>query len=955
MLVPDGTDSVMRPPRAAQPLAEAAAVAQMHSRFVARALDAAVGANPTRRIDFLIALAAVPWSQEHIARHWRDLLAKDGALGVGASVLDRLARQLRRLRRDVVLGTLVRDVAGSAPLEEVTTAMTALAEIAVAQALHACARELAQRYGVPTAIDGTPQDLLVIAMGKAGAGELNVSSDLDLVLAYHEEGETTGDSSVLSTAGVDAPSATGATTATGATSAAATAAMSARGDGPSGRRRIGNREFFERLGRSLIQVLSDVTADGFVFRLDLRLRPNGASGPLAISCSALEEYLLRQGREWERFAWLKARVIAPPVFATAAQLAVQSDALAATVRPFVFRKYLDFDVFQSLRELHAKIRAQTQRREFARGEEKDNVKLGRGGIREIEFIAQTFQIVRGGRDPRLTDRRTLCTLQQLARAGVLRAEICQRLADAYVFLRQLEHALQYVDDAQTHLVPAAADERAHVAALLALPVTTLLLTCARQRDIVAAEFDAIFLAPAGAQQGAAGERDGWRERLTMGEFSDQSAARIEALLRSRRVLAMSELGQRAVATLLARAIDAIASPDVAPALAAPGVAAAGVTADDVLARFVGLLEAIAGRSTYVTLLAQYPHAFARVLRLLAASGWAADYLARHPLLLDELLDERLADLNSDSAVDYVAWCAELSARLAALATDTERALNLVSDAHKAQLFRLLIADTDGRLSVERLADHLSALADVTLALALECSWRDLPRRIDGAPRFAVIGYGKLGGKELGYASDLDIVLVYDDADARLVATGLDSAEIYGALGRRLILWLTTQTSSGSLFEIDLRLRPDGDKGLLVTPLAAFERYQREEHASGRGMGAWTWERQALTRARYCAGDRALGAQVEALRASVLARARNLAALRADVLAMRKRMRDGHPNASGLFDIKHDPGGMVDVEFAVQFLVLAHAHAQVRLIANLSNAMLPRLAISRTCACAWART
>ncbi len=414
-------------------------------------------------------------------------------------------------------------------------------------------------------------------------------------------------------------------------------------------------------------------------------------------------------------------------------------------------------------------------------------------------------------------------------------------------------------------------------------------------------------------------------------------------MRSRRLLTMSEIGQRAVATLLARAIDAIASPAVAPALATAGVAAAGVTADDVLARFVGLLEAIAGRSTYVTLLAQYPHAFARVLRLLAASGWAADYLARHPLLLDELLDERLADLDADSAVDYSQWGDELSARLATLATDTERALNLVRDAHKAQLFRLLIADTDGRLSVERLADHLSALADVTLALALECSWRDLPRRIDGAPRFAVIGYGKLGGKELGYASDLDIVLVYDDADARLTAAGLDSAEIYGALGRRLILWLTTQTSSGSLFEIDLRLRPDGDKGLLVTPLAAFERYQRDEHASGRGMGAWTWERQALTRARHCAGDRGLGAQVEALRASVLARERDPAALRSDVLAMRKRMRDGHPNSSGLFDIKHDPGGMVDVEFAIQFLVLAHAHAQPRLIANLGNIALLTIA------------
>lgn len=863
-------------------LPAAAAVALANSRYVARAVRSSGAAEAPEAA--LLARAAAPWTAQRLAQ------ALDAALASQADA-QALAAALRRLRRDLLLGLIVRDVAGVAPLAEVTAAMTAFAEIAVQRLTAALARELAAVHGVPVGADGSPQDLLVVAMGKAGGGELNVSSDLDLVYVYDSGGDTRP--------------------------------LPPYADA---RRPLSNHEFFETLGRRLAAALAETSADGFVFRVDLRLRPNGDGGPLAVSVAMLEEYLLRQGRAWERFAWLKGRVISAPVFSSTAQFAAQAKSLQATVAPFVFRKYLDFNAIAALRKLHEMIRAET-RRKSARGagghrDHDDNVKLGRGGIREIEFIAQTFQVMRGGREPRLRDRSTLVTLDTLAQLGVLAPATCSRLADDYVFLRRLEHALQYVDDAQTHLLPAAADERARVAALLGTTVEALLVRCAAAREFVAATFDAVFLPPAAEAGAAAAGLDPDTLPARLGALGyrepEESAQRLRALLASRRVLAASDAARAGIEQLLERALTAIGSA------ARAGGAAQDIGPDEVLARFARLLDVVAGRSTYVALLDQYPQACARVLRLLAASRWASDYLGQHPILLDELLDER-GSAPVPALADWRAWAAQMRAQFAAHDGDVERRMNLLRDGHHAQLFRLLLADLDGRLTVERLADHLSLLADAAVALALEGAWASLARRHVEAPRFAVIGYGKWGGKELGYASDLDLIYLYDDPDA-------DAPDTYTLLGRRLTSWLTAQTSSGVLFDIDLRLRPDGNAGLLVSSFSAYAQYQRNEG----GRGAWTWEHQALTRARFVCGDAELGARFEALRAEILARPREPDALAADVRVMRGKMQDGHPNRSAQFDLKHDAGGMVDIEFIVQTLVLAHAHAHPRLLGNLGN-------------------
>lgn len=891
---------------AAAAIAAGASRALALSKYVQRWQAAQQRGDATAALRALSELAALPWTHDRLQAAIATELAALRAVPGGDDYPNLLATALRRVRRQAMLAVTTRDLGGVASLSEVVGTMTALAEVAVRHAVGAHAHVLAARHGVPTAADGTPQDLLVVAMGKGGGVELNVSSDLDLVFVYDEDGATV-----------------------------------ARDGYADARRPISNHEFFEQLGRRLNVALADTDGDGFVFRVDLRLRPNGESGPLVVSTAMLEEYLIRQGREWERFAWLKGRVISAPVFADERAFGAQCKSLDRLVQPFVFRKYLDFNAIAALRELHVQIRAETERRNAQRRTPQDNVKLGRGGIREIEFIAQTFQVIRGGREPRLRSRSTLATLATLAQLGELPADTADGLARAYEFLRRLEHALQYVDDAQTHLLPAATEELAVVAQMLRLPGDAALERAgvlerehAATRDFVAGVFDTIFVAQNGA---APDETDGeplvldaevLTARLAQRGYADGrlSADRILAVVRSRRVQAASDSARRSIERLVARAIDAV------PRQLGDG-AVGTADADQVLMRFLGLMEAIAGRSTYVALLNEYPQAFARVLRLLAASRWAAEYLSTHPILLDELLEERAP--GGEAQIDWPAWGAELASQLAHAHDDPEREMNVLRDAHHAQVFRLLLADLDGQLTVERLADHLSAAADVVVSAALARAWFHLSQRHRATPRFAVVGYGKLGGKELGYASDLDLIFLYDDDFA-------DAAEIYGLLARRLINWLTAQTSSGNLFDVDLRLRPDGAKGLLVSSFEAFAGYQRNEGASAQGMGAWTWEHQALTRARFAAGDAGIGAAFERLREEILARPRDLARLAEDVRQMRQRMLHGHPNRTALFDVKHDRGGMVDIEFVVQYLVLGHAGEKRALLANLGNIALLRI-------------
>lgn len=859
------------------------------SHYVQRTLQAESKAEATavggrgRGLEALEHWANEAWTAARLNEALQALL-----ISAPGDPVQRLTVALRRLRRRVMLTLIARDTTGRAELTEVVTTMTALAELALQSAVEAHAGELAADHGKPTSSDGVSQDLLVVGMGKLGGAELNVSSDIDLIFVYDEDGETAG-SNV--------------------------------------RRRLTNHEFFAQLGRRVIALLNDMTADGFVFRVDMRLRPNGSAGPLAASCAMLEEYLMAQGREWERFAWLKGRIVSAPVFATAAQFEAQCGALNTIVRPFVFRKYLDFGAIAALRELHKLIRTEAARRSGGRDDRTDDVKLGRGGIRELEFIAQTFQIVRGGRDPQLRSKSTLHTLASLSKLGVLPSATCDRLAASYVFLRNLEHALQYVDDAQTHRVPAESAARERVARLLgAASADAMMMEYRAVQKLVAEVFDGVFAEPAAGDdelslapasvQGAADDSV-LVEDLRVRGFADPAATaqRLRAVLESRRMHATTSVARTGVERLLRRALQAAidrsretgAAHDIGP--------------DQHFARFAQLADVIAGRSTYIALLNQFPHAFDKVMRMLAASRWATDYLVRHPILLDELLDERLLEHEPD----WPSWSTAVRQPLSEADGDQERQMNLLRDAHHAQVFRLLVADLEGRLTVERLSDHLSALADATLALAIEFAWSSLTRRHRGAPHFAVIGYGKLGGKELGYESDLDLIFLYDDEDDT-------SAETYSMLARRLMTWLTAQTSSGKLFEIDLRLRPDGNAGLMVSSFEAFARYQRNED----GHGAWPWEHQALTRARFSAGDSALGERFEAERSWILMQLRDSRKLCTDVLEMRAKMLDGHPNPTALFDVKHDRGGMVDVEFIVQFLVLAHAHVHSELVRNAGN-------------------
>jgi [glutamine synthetase] adenylyltransferase / [glutamine synthetase]-adenylyl-L-tyrosine phosphorylase len=846
---------------------------------------------------------------------------------------------LRALRSKIFAALIDRDLDGRADVGEVMTATSTLAEFVIGEALVFHSRKLATIHGVPYGADGdTRQDLIVIGMGKLGGGELNVSSDVDLIFLYQQDGETRAASDAGTNEAV---------------------------------RSIANEDFFTRVGRQVSASLSEVTADGFVFRVDLRLRPDGDSGPLVASFAMLERYLVSSARDWERFAWIKARVVSPPVFATSRDDVLQE--LNALVTPFVYRRYLDFGAIDALRKLHGQIRDEAARREGLRERRSSrrhqpealssriDVKLGRGGIREIEFIAQHFQLIRGGRDAALRLRPTRATLGELVRQGLIDARVGAQLQTAYAFLRNVEHRLQYLDDAQTHTLPFrdAVDDCDRIAAMCERLIKGsqregfdgLIEVLEQHRQFVSAQFEAVFgVEPAATTEDASEGIDLWsafsdaspvharddavavsvRERLKAAGFDppDGAFARLEALARSTRSRALSSAGRARLDALVPRLIAASTEQGDPTAT---------------LGRWFDLIEAIAGRSAYLALLDEYPIALHAVTRLLAASPWAAQYVTRHPLLLDELID---APENDRAVRDAAAWAAywrdvasSLERRLAMAASDPERQMDLLREVHHVETFRLLSEDLEGRLTIEVLSDQLSALADLTLDAAIRHCWaqfiagRNDDVSLPAAPAFAVIAYGKLGGKELGYVSDLDLVFLFDRRGDEDLAV---AAHRYARFAQRLNLWLTARTTAGALFDTDLRLRPDGAAGLVVSSFEAWSRYERREHDNG----AWTWEHQALTRARFCAGDAVLGEAFEEERRAILGSREPDAAgrqqLRVEITDMRRRMHDGHPNRSGLFDLKHDEGGMVDIEFAVQYLVLARGSAHRDLLANVGN-------------------
>ena len=788
-----------------------------------------------------------------------------------------LAPALRRLRMRALLHTMLRDLTGRAQLPEVGATMSALADAALQHAVRVHDGELVAQHGAPTGADsGQRQSLIVAGMGKLGGGELNVSSDIDLVFVYPEEGETAGP------------------------------------------RSLANREYFDRLGKRVIAALNDVTPDGFVFRVDMRLRPYGKSGPLTTSFAGLEAYLVTQGRAWERYAWLKARAVTGD----------RHDELDAIVTPFVFRKYLDYDAYDGLRDIHRQIREQGARRDA-----QADVKLGDGGIREIEFIVQAMQIVRGGREADLRVRGTLAALDVLEARDLLPRSSAAGLRAAYLFLRDVEHRLQYRDDAQTHRLPADPAELAWLAESMNLAPPAFERMLAGQRSLVSFTFGQIF---ADTNEAAAGTPpseqrtygDLWREPGTDPDAAawlrDAGFADPAALVATLARVRASSRYQQLPASSRER-FDILVPRLLAAAAGHPGLSGAQA----VFERLLSLLETVARRSAYLALVIEHPPLLPRLANLMSASAWAADYLTRYPLLLDELLD-------ADALLaepDWSEWRDTLAHQLAERPGDAEHQMDVLRHFRHAQTFRLLAQDLGGRLTVERLADHLSALADVVLEGALAACWAHLQGPDAKPPRFAIIGYGKLGGKELGYVSDLDIVFLFDIAADDPEAESLEVA--YTRLAQRLNTWLTSTTPAGPLYDTDLRLRPDGAKGLLASSLRGFVRYQREQ--------AWVWEHQALTRARFVAGDADVGTAFEAARNEILTQPRAQDKLVGEIVAMRRRMHAGHPNPTTQFDLKHDAGGMVDIEFTVQCLVLGHAHRHTQLTRNAGNIALLHMA------------
>ena len=868
----------------------AALLSSAYSSYAARAI-AARPELAERVADW----AQAPITRERIDARLRALIAehrKTHGVEPGAPIgEDTLRCALRRLRTEVFCAVMERDLAGRADVAEVTGTMTDLAEAAIQRSLDILSAELEALYGEPRSADGDRLALGVVGMGKLGGRELNVSSDIDLIFVYEDDGETAG----------------------GARAA------------------ISTQEFFTRLGRRLIGALAEQTADGYVFRVDMRLRPNGDSGPLVCSLGMLEEYFYVQGREWERYAWIKGRLVSEHDSDAARRLAGQLEAL---VKPFVYRRYLDFGVIGAIRSLHRQIREEAQRRATMRPDKADDIKLGRGGIREIEFSAQVFQLIRGGQDSGFRIRPTLAVLRHAAARGLIAPAVCTDLSNAYRFLRELEHRLQYRNDAQTHALPVDADERAQLAGSMRFPDFAALLTVLDgHRERVEWQFDQIFAdkasgrgpggdaVRAGELWGSALEDDSGSERtialMTEAGFDDAGEvhARLSAMRRSARYQGLPERNRERFDKIVARALDAAAAMEPR--------GKRGST----LARMIDLLEAVSRRGAYLALLNEYPAALERVLAVLAGSRWAAGYLIRHPQLLDELLDDEAIA----SPFDWPEFKTALRARLAA-ADGVEQQMDLLRHAHQAEVFRILLIDLAGRLTVEQVSDRLSELADSVLDVTIETVWQQLPKRHCDVPRFAVIAYGKLGGKELGYASDLDVIFLYEDADDA-------AADIYSTFTRRLITWLTTATGAGTLFDIDLRLRPNGESGLLITDLDAFKRYQLREGDAANT--AWVWEHQALTRARFCAGDERIGRAFESIRERVLTMPRESEPLAAEIVAMRERVWAGHPNRSDLFDVKHDRGGMVDIEFIVQYWVLLHAAHDPELIRNTGNIALLR--------------
>jgi glutamate-ammonia-ligase adenylyltransferase len=779
---------------------------------------------------------------------------------------------LRQFRARHISRIVWRDFCRLADTLETVRDTSALADAAIAAALRLSQAELEEAHGVPRGRDsGDAQQMVVLAMGKLGARELNVSSDIDLMFAYPEAGKTDGE-----------------------------------------RRPMSNEEFFTRVGRGVIGLLDERTADGFVFRVDMRLRPYGDSGLLVHNFNSLEEYYQDQGRDWERYALIKAR----PVTGDPEQAAILMDAL----RPFVFRRYVDFSVIDSLRSMKQMINSEVRRRRLGA-----NVKLGHGGIREVEFIAQCFQLIRGGRDLGLQQRELLPVLDECVALGCLPADAVGQLRAAYLFLRDAEHGVQGYLDRQTQELPTDDLPRQALATVMGFADwDAFVATLDKHRGRVSGHFgDLIALPDEDTENGAVPDAALWDESLTSDSLAElgyqqpeETRKALLALRNSPRVMTLQPEGRQRLEQFMPRLICACTEVD---------------NPDLVLVRTLPLVTSVVRRSAYLVLLLENPPAMAELVALYDASPWIAEQVTRNPVLLDELLDR--ASLYTAPDKDLLR--SELQAQVARLdPTDLEAQMDTLRYFKASHVLRVAASEIAGRLPLMKVSDKLTFIAEVILEQVLAVAWADLtakhgqPARQSEGTAFAVYAYGKLGGIELGYGSDLDLVFVHDGKSGSATdgERCIDNAVFYTRLGQRMIHIMETRMSIGQLYEVDMRLRPSGESGMLVTSVEGFRSYQQET--------AWTWEHQALVRGRFVAGDPAVAQQVETVRKMVLCQPREEQPLAQEVQIMRGKMREkllsDKATEDGEFNLKQGDGGIVDIEFMVQYAVLAWSHHEPEL-------------------------
>jgi glutamate-ammonia-ligase adenylyltransferase len=813
-----------------------------------------------------------------VFRRQPDLLAPDGLERLRANTdaamrgtaldlpleEDRCMASLRRFRHAEALRIVFRDVNGLDELDDTLSSTSTLYETLLELALRWSEASLHARYGQPHDRAGHAQRMVVLGFGKLGGNELNFSSDIDLVLAYASGGDTDG------------------------------------------ARPLDNGEYFVREARQLVRLLAEPTVDGICARVDLRLRPFGQSGRLALPFSAMEQYYQREGRDWERYAWIKARPVAGD--------RAGGRELQDMLRPFVYRRYLDYTAFAGLREMKALIDAEVARKDLA-----GNLKLGPGGIREIEFIVQLTQMIRGGRDPALRVRGLLPALRACEARGYIPAARAKLLRASYMFLRRLENRVQMLRDAQTHDIPEDSLSRERIALGMGhASWDDLALELAKHRDAVSGEFAAVLMPEAGSTAVApAADVALWQaacdETLTAGMMEaagfvpgNDVAEELVKLPRAAAVRSMSARSSERLQRLMPQLMDA-AHESVAPAAS--------------LHRLLRLVQAVARRSSYLALLDEQPNARRRVASVFADSAFLAERVIAQPLLLDDVLDPRIDQLplkRADISAEIVRTLGALDER------DAERELERINEFRSSIAFRLGLAFNDGRADAPATARRLAGLAEAVVAAILALATRELTaqhgRLAGDGSGFAVLGYGSLGGEELGFASDLDLVFVYDGKRANAMSDGprpVDGTRWYQRLAQRVMHWLSAQTHAGSLYDVDTRLRPDGSKGLLVASVDAFEAYQRDR--------AWTWEHQALLRARPVAGDPGLGEALAGIRRDILAGSRDPERVRTEVGAMRVRWRGERDRSdASRIDLKQGRGALIDIEFILQGMVLAHA-------------------------------